>query len=111
MRGERRQPAGTGLQHGPGAALSSLPSRLEVERERPLGDLAPQDEAVLARRAEVDASVDPGVRALPRRLRDARERALDIWEGRPTRDRKGDLVGAEDARECYRRRAAEEALG
>jgi hypothetical protein len=47
--------------------------RLEVERDGALANLAPEPEPVLARRAEVDAGVDPGVRALPRRLREAGE--------------------------------------
>ena len=53
------------------AALLLLADRLEVERHRPFGNLASQDEPIVACRAEVDARVDAGVRRLTRCLGEA----------------------------------------
>jgi len=63
-----------------GTALRSLPDRLEVELRHPLTELAPESESILAGAAEMDAGIDPGVSALPRRLRKARERSGDPLE-------------------------------
>src|SRR5713226_8916687 len=68
-------------------ALASLPDGLEVERRRPLSDLPPQDEPVLTGTAEVDAGIDPGVGALPRR-----RPAEGALRGRIVRDVRGVLV-------------------
>src|SRR6266849_6427666 len=91
-------------------ALASLPDGLEVERRRPLSDLPPQDEPVLTGTAEMDAGIDPGVGALPRRLRETRERSRDPFEGLATRYREVGLVAAQDAGKGHRRRPAEGAL-
>src|SRR6266700_53917 len=93
----------------PGPARRSLPDRLQIERDGPLADLTSRGESVLARAAEVDARVDSGIRAFPRRLGEARERSSDTLERLPARSREGSLV-AQDTREDHRGGRTEHAL-
>lgn len=88
----------------------SVLQRLKIARNHTLADLASQDQPVLTGRAEVDASVNARVGALPRGLREAREGPLYVREGRTAGDGEGDLVGAEDAGQHGRGGPTEDAL-
>src|SRR5712691_5937773 len=83
---------------------------LEVQRDSPLSHLPPEHESVLAGTAEVNARIDAGIGALPRRLGEARERALDPLERLPARHCEFGLVAAQDTREDDGGGAAEDAL-
>src|SRR6266568_4113388 len=83
---------------------------LEVQRDSPLSHLPPEHESVLAGAAEVNARIDAGIGALPRRLGEARERPLDPLERLPARDCEFGLVAAQDTREDDGGGAAEDAL-
>src|SRR5439155_22758773 len=72
---------------------------LEVQRDSPLSDLAPQHESILAGAAEVDPRVDARIRALPSRLGEAGERPRDAVERLPAGGGETKLVAAQDAGE------------
>src|SRR5262245_5133678 len=63
-----------------------LADGLQVERDDPLSDPPSEHESVLACAPEVDAGIDARIRALPRRLREARERSSEPLERLPARD-------------------------
>src|SRR6185295_4288628 len=108
--GCRRTPRASREASG-GLVPASLLHGLEIERGGPLSDLAAQDEPVLTGAPEVDAGIDSGVGALPRRVGEARERSGDSVEWLPARDREAGLVAAEGAGEGHRGGRAEGALG
>src|SRR6185503_17077883 len=72
---EPRAPTGDSATRHRSAPMALLPHGLEVQRRRSLTDLAPESQPILAGATEMDPGIDPGVGALARRLREARERS------------------------------------
>src|SRR5262249_37589077 len=99
----------TASPHRP-AAPSLLLGRQQIELRHAFAHPAPEGHPVLAGAAEMDARIDARIRALARRLREARERPGDYLDRLPARDGETGLISAQHAGERNRCRRAERAL-